>query len=294
MNLVYGRARSRRSCRSSIMCEDEVTLPVDGVAAEVPAQASPIKPAWQRWNDYGIGCFLEGGAEREEGRAEAGRGRPSSKLLDARRKDATGQRLPEPGPRLHRGGPARRGRRRTERRRGKADAAAPPWTVAWFTGLVNERRTATSTRRSPTSRRSSTRRTSRATRSSTSRKDYVVLQRAGPDARSSGRSSRTTGRPSAATSCRRPSRRAEQTLALDAGGPRRPLRAGAVLRASWRSRLAAADAGRGAERGRPASWREIADAQAGARAAGRPRAELAAPSRRSRRAAGRSTRRSCR
>mgnify|MGYP000933121386 CR=1 FL=1 len=33
----------------------------------VPAQTSPVAPAWQRWNDYGIGCFLEGGGKREGG-----------------------------------------------------------------------------------------------------------------------------------------------------------------------------------------------------------------------------------
>jgi tetratricopeptide (TPR) repeat protein len=43
------------------ICEDRVILPVAGVAENVPAQESPIKPAWQRWNDYGIGCLLEGG-----------------------------------------------------------------------------------------------------------------------------------------------------------------------------------------------------------------------------------------
>ena len=49
------------------MCEDRVTLPVAGVAETVPAQESPIKPAWQRWNDYGIGCLLEGGARTKRG-----------------------------------------------------------------------------------------------------------------------------------------------------------------------------------------------------------------------------------
>lgn len=46
------------------VCSDKVTLPVNGVAAEVPAQTSPIKAGWQRWNDYGIGSFLEGGGKR--------------------------------------------------------------------------------------------------------------------------------------------------------------------------------------------------------------------------------------
>jgi len=42
------------------LCEDRVLLPVAGIAEEVPPQESPIRPAWQRWNDYGIGCLLEG------------------------------------------------------------------------------------------------------------------------------------------------------------------------------------------------------------------------------------------
>ena len=45
------------------LCEDRVTLPVEGVAADVPAQKSPIDPAWQRWNDYGIGYFLTADAD---------------------------------------------------------------------------------------------------------------------------------------------------------------------------------------------------------------------------------------
>src|SRR5205823_3856093 len=36
-----------------------VVLPVEGVAEGVPEQASPIKAAWQRWNDYGIGLLLQ-------------------------------------------------------------------------------------------------------------------------------------------------------------------------------------------------------------------------------------------
>lgn len=42
------------------LCSDRVVLPVEGVAEQVPAQESPIRPTWQRWNDYGIGCLLEG------------------------------------------------------------------------------------------------------------------------------------------------------------------------------------------------------------------------------------------
>lgn len=42
------------------MAADKITLPVEGFEAKVTNPASPIKDEWQRWNDYGIGLFLEG------------------------------------------------------------------------------------------------------------------------------------------------------------------------------------------------------------------------------------------
>jgi tetratricopeptide (TPR) repeat protein len=64
------------------MCKDQVTLPVEGMAdagkvlVELRKQESPIPKAlrWQRWNDYGIGCFLEGapGGNRPEGKKPEG------------------------------------------------------------------------------------------------------------------------------------------------------------------------------------------------------------------------------
>ena len=41
------------------LCSDRVALPVRGVNASAKATESPI-PAWQRWNDYGIACLIEG------------------------------------------------------------------------------------------------------------------------------------------------------------------------------------------------------------------------------------------
>src|SRR5205814_6210750 len=32
-----------------------------------PRKETPIQPAWQRWNDYCIGCLLEGGAGSKKG-----------------------------------------------------------------------------------------------------------------------------------------------------------------------------------------------------------------------------------
>jgi tetratricopeptide (TPR) repeat protein len=48
------------------MARDSVTLPVAG-GAPVPPQTSPVEPPWQRWNDYGIACYLEGGPGTKKG-----------------------------------------------------------------------------------------------------------------------------------------------------------------------------------------------------------------------------------
>jgi tetratricopeptide (TPR) repeat protein len=115
------------------MCDDRVVLPVEGVAAAVPPQASPVKPAWQRWNDYGIGYFLEGGGKRGHFRnAEAA----FRRMLTLGEKDAVGHahlnlarvyieegRLDEAAAELDAAG--------------TCDPPAPAWSRAWFTAQVN-------------------------------------------------------------------------------------------------------------------------------------------------------------
>ncbi len=115
------------------MCEDKLTLPVEGVKGNVPEQLSPIKPAWQRWNDYGIGCFLEGGGKRGHFKqAEAA----FQKLLTLGDKDAVPHghlnlarvyldegRLDEAAQQLAASG--------------KCDPPAPAWSRAWFGALAN-------------------------------------------------------------------------------------------------------------------------------------------------------------
>jgi hypothetical protein len=115
------------------LCEDKVTLPVEGLMANVPPQTSPVKPAWQRWNDYGIGCLLEGGGKRGHFRQaeEAFR-----KLLTLGEKDAVPQghlnlarlyieegRLDDAAVELEAAG--------------KCDPPAAPWSRAWFGAIVN-------------------------------------------------------------------------------------------------------------------------------------------------------------
>lgn len=117
------------------LCADRIVFPVEGVAPTVAAQTSPIKPAWQRWNDYGIGCFLEGGAGSKRGELRQAE-QAFRQLLALPDKDAHGHahvnlarvlfdegRLPEATEALNK---AR-----------AADPPAPWWTLAWFTGLVN-------------------------------------------------------------------------------------------------------------------------------------------------------------
>jgi tetratricopeptide (TPR) repeat protein len=114
------------------MCADKVTLPVAGGPA-VPEQASPVKPAWQRWNDYGIANLLEGGEKHGNFKQAE---EAFKKLLTLGDKEAVPNghlnlarayieegRLDEAAAELDAAG--------------KCDPPAPAWSRAWFTALVN-------------------------------------------------------------------------------------------------------------------------------------------------------------
>jgi tetratricopeptide (TPR) repeat protein len=116
------------------ICEDRVVLPVAGQAVPSPTQPGSPAPTWQRWNDYGIGCLLEGGAGAKRGnlrQAEAA----FAKLLVLGQREAVPQ------------GHVNLARVYIEQGRLSEAAAAlnaaracdPPaswWTLAWFSGLV--------------------------------------------------------------------------------------------------------------------------------------------------------------
>src|SRR5260370_41798594 len=67
MSLVYKEAGQVPQLPVVDLCEDEIILPVEGVDADLLKQAPPAKPLWQRWNDYGIGCLIEGGVGSKKG-----------------------------------------------------------------------------------------------------------------------------------------------------------------------------------------------------------------------------------
>jgi len=117
--------------------QDQITFPIEGVAAP-EAQLSTLNsqpstvPPWERWNDYGIGLFLEGDKGSEKGELiQASQafsevetlGRADGPLNLARVYYKEG-RLDDAVAALQRAM--------------KFDPPAPRWTVAWFNGLVNK------------------------------------------------------------------------------------------------------------------------------------------------------------
>ncbi|HEX5220079.1 MAG TPA: multiheme c-type cytochrome [Verrucomicrobiae bacterium] len=119
------------------IASDKITFPIAGVnldaaqLAAIAAQTSNI-PVWQRWNDYGIGLFLEGNVGAEKGQLiqateafeqveKLGRADGAINLARVYFKEG---RLEDTVAALQRAA--------------KFEVPAPPWTVAWFNGLVNK------------------------------------------------------------------------------------------------------------------------------------------------------------
>jgi tetratricopeptide (TPR) repeat protein len=120
------------------LATDRVAFPVAGAAVAAstnggtPAgSAPPPEPEWQRWNDYGIGLLRKGGkssgelrqAEEAFARVEA-LGRPDGPLNLARVYLAQGTVRDKAVEALARAA--------------AFDPPAPPWSVAWFSGVVDK------------------------------------------------------------------------------------------------------------------------------------------------------------
>jgi tetratricopeptide (TPR) repeat protein len=112
-----------------VLAEDEVTFPVEGVTAEVTNAKREI-PEWQRWNDYGIGMLLKGKAalrQATEAFTQVEKlGRYDGPLNLARTLVA------EAGP-----GQLDAAAAAIQRASEFKDPQAPPWTMAWLSGVIN-------------------------------------------------------------------------------------------------------------------------------------------------------------
>ncbi len=109
------------------LASDQVVFPIAGVDIAVSNAESKID-VWQRWNDYGIGLFRKGGRgelrQAEAAFAEVEKLGRGDGALNMARVSLREGRLDEAAAALERAA--------------KAKIPAYPWSVTWFTGLVNK------------------------------------------------------------------------------------------------------------------------------------------------------------
>jgi tetratricopeptide (TPR) repeat protein len=129
LDIIKAETKNERTDNLPILtlAEDSITLPVEGAA--IPA-VSPDReiPLWQRWNDYGIGLFLEGKAELKQAEAAFRKveelGRYDGPLNLARVLHREGGRTDEAAEAIVRASEY-------------DEPAAPEWTLSWLSGLIN-------------------------------------------------------------------------------------------------------------------------------------------------------------
>ncbi|MCE2559272.1 MAG: tetratricopeptide repeat protein [Acidobacteria bacterium] len=112
------------------LARDSVTFPVGRSDVSTSPVRQPVKPEWQRWNDYGIGLLRKGGTGRGELRQAIEAftrveelGRPDGPLNLARVYLAQGTVTDDAIGALERAA--------------TFEPPAPAWSVAWFSGLVD-------------------------------------------------------------------------------------------------------------------------------------------------------------
>jgi tetratricopeptide (TPR) repeat protein len=109
------------------LATDTITLAIDG-GEPAPTNPDSTIPPWQRWNDYGIGLLLEGRAELRQaaaafaeveklGRYDGPLNLARVYLEEGRLDDATAA---------------------IARAAAHKDPPAPPWTMAWLSGRINQ------------------------------------------------------------------------------------------------------------------------------------------------------------
>lgn len=126
---VQGESFRYNDLPITVMAADRLELALDG-GESAPSQTTKI-PVWERWNDYGIGLLRQGGRGSAKGalrQAEAAFSRvealvPAQGALNLTRVYFKEGRLEEAADALRRASVAR--------------PAAPPWTLAWYSALVD-------------------------------------------------------------------------------------------------------------------------------------------------------------
>lgn len=134
MDFVWGKDQNKGGpLPVVVMAKDQLKLPLEG-GEKVENKPSPIKDGWQRWNDYGIGLFLEGaekgGQKGELKQAEdvfkkvAELGHVDGWVNLARVYQREG-RIPDALNALTKAS--------------KHEKPAAPWVITWLTGQINVR-----------------------------------------------------------------------------------------------------------------------------------------------------------
>jgi tetratricopeptide (TPR) repeat protein len=129
MRYVLGKGFRRNDLPITTMATDAVVLPVAGERKNIAAQRVTADAA-RRWNDYGIGLLLEGGGGTKAGLRQAEDAFDRVEALQ----DANGAlnlaRVYFNEGRLEAAA-------RALRRASSGEPPAPPWTIAWYSALID-------------------------------------------------------------------------------------------------------------------------------------------------------------
>ena len=115
------------------ICSDRMVFPVEGSLESTASDQTSDVPAWQRWNDYGIGLLLE----------STDKGSEKGQLIQAAQAFAEVEKLGRADGPLNLARVYFKEGRLDDavtalQRAAKANPPAPRWTLAWFDGLVNK------------------------------------------------------------------------------------------------------------------------------------------------------------
>jgi tetratricopeptide (TPR) repeat protein len=130
LQLIQGDAFDGNDLPVTTLASDRITLPVTG-GLPATAESKRMIPLWERWNDYGIGLLREGNSGSSKGELRQAEQvfktvetlNPGQGALNLARVYFKEGRLDEASAAVHRAS--------------RAEPAAPPWTLAWFSARID-------------------------------------------------------------------------------------------------------------------------------------------------------------